>query len=243
MASSTLYFPDHQEQLNGAIEEWHQQWNTLSLEEDTSRVKTNWVVTVGRWIPYTSQNEAHLLGETPFPVFDSHMERQDWLRWKEDLSREWGEPRESRLVEYEKYGSTLVLLPNGKQFVQKKDILWGGRLGEHVFLTQERSWEIRNERFPVEQYFVQRTDVRQYAWFKQNQIQCLFRECLEENGTHWFSASLVYPVGTFLGQDWKKWMDTCPLEGMHPRCAIQPFWGNYELQINQGLPFMAYHFS
>lgn len=238
---TSIYWPEHQAQLYSAIHNWNQHWNYIPPEKDGIQ-KSNWVWTAGQWIDYQSQSDAAQLGEAPLPVFSQHLDKQKWKRWLQLAIQNWGEPNKSRVVQYEKNGGELFILPSGKQFVQRNERLWGGRLGENASLFLVKQWILKNERFSMEQYLDQRVEIQQYIWEKNNQPQYILTESLEEKGAHWYGCQVIAPNGSSLGNEWKQWLQWGGDE-YKPRDSIKPFWGDYELKLNNGTPFMAYSFA
>lgn len=239
MKTSHLFWPDNQAQLNKEIQNWRNEWNILSTEEDKPS-QQYWKWMPGQWIEYTSSQEAINLGETPLPIFSNRLPQDEWNQWMKMASQNWGQPRESRLIQYHKYGGELVILPNGKQFSRKTETLWGGRLGLSSALFALDQWDLKNERFPMEQFFEQRIDIKQYCWEKSNHIQYILKECLEEKGQHWFSCQVMVPFGNYLGDEWKQWVQWGGQQ-YRSREQIKPFWGDYEMKLTGSNPFISFN--
>jgi hypothetical protein len=231
-----MYWPDNQKELSQSIQTWIQQWNEIPTEKD-GNLKKQWLWTPGKWIEYNEQNDGLQLGQVPFPVLNSHLDKPEWERWFHEAKTNWGEPNQLRIVSYQKSGGELVILPNGKQFVRKIEMKWGGRL-QDAGLFYNYIWELKNERFPMVQFLDQRIDMMDFIWDKQG-VQYHLRECLEEKGCHWYDCQVHIPDDTTLSQNWRQWVQW----GNRGRDMIRPFWGDYELKTYHGSPFMSYHLN
>lgn len=231
-----MNWPNEHKQLSSAIQKWHQLWNVLSKEESDTNTNKRWEWILGKWMEY-SNKEGSQLGEVPYPIFVEHIDKEIWQKLKTNIERVWGKPILRNHVQYNKYGGELILLPNGKQFVQRKDIHWVGRYGSEASIVFLQTFECKNERFPVEQYFDQRIEMETFMWERQG-IHYLLTECLEEQGDHWFQIKTSWNEGSPVPlADWKQWCEWC---GQESRSEILPLWGKHELKLSGQQPFITF---